>query len=163
MQFRQERGRTARSRATAELRLRLSLVRLGLAALCLAVAVWALPAVAHSSATTVAGEASTRAPAGPLWVLGTDGNDLIRIAQGTDGSLTITVNGSATVVAAADVPRLIIDGLEGNDRIIADPGVTAPLTILDGPGNDVIVGGAETTTSTPWKATATSVAAAATT
>ena len=139
MEHRQEQSLAARW-AGVTLRLRLSLVLLGFAVLCLGTAVWAPPAAATGSAPLVAG--ATRATDQPLWILGTDGNDLIRIAQGTDGLLTITVNRSATVVAAADVPRLIVDGLEGNDRIIADPGVTAPLTILDGPGNDVIVGGA---------------------
>lgn len=139
MERSQRQSLLARCRATAVLRLSLSLALFGITALYLSAAVWTPSAAAQGSVPLLAG--APRATTQPLWVLGSDGNDLIRIHQAADGSLTITVNGSDTVVAAADVPRLIIDGFEGNDQIIADPSVTAPLTILDGPGNDTIVGG----------------------
>jgi Ca2+-binding RTX toxin-like protein len=78
----------------------------------------------------------------PLLVMGTDGNDWITIDQGADGSLTVTINGVAQVIAPADVPRLVIDCADGDDTVIASPDVTQPLTILGGRGNDTILGGA---------------------
>ena len=101
--------------------------------------VW-LPA-AHAGPLTQAAaslpEASGTGAA--IAVSGTRGNDVVTVRANGDGSLVVTVNGRAQTVAAADVPRLIIDGGAGNDRVAVDAGVTADLMIFGGPGDDAIV------------------------
>jgi Ca2+-binding RTX toxin-like protein len=71
-------------------------------------------------------------------ISGTTGEDLLEIQQNLDGSLTVMVNGRTLSVAAADVPRLVVDGQAGNDTITADASVTEGLTIFGGAGDDVI-------------------------
>ena len=75
----------------------------------------------------------------PIVVYGTGGSDLVTVHANGDGSLVVTVKGRARTVAAADVPRLIIDGGAGDDRITVDAGVAADLMIFGGPGDDAIV------------------------
>ncbi len=99
-----------------------------------------VPDLAGLAATATAPR--TAAATATVTASGTPGNDTILIHQNDDGSLTVTINGSATTHAAQDVPQLLIDGLAGNDTITADISVTAGLSILGGRGDDVITAGA---------------------
>ena len=110
------------------------------AALLLLAAVWPAFAAGQAAQRTVARE--KRVAGEPLLVLATPRDDFVVVTQAEDGSLTVTINGEPTEISAADAPRLVIDLLEGDDTLIAQEGVTQPLTVLGGPGNDKIVGGA---------------------
>ncbi|MBW4553325.1 MAG: hypothetical protein KME35_19760 [Aphanocapsa sp. GSE-SYN-MK-11-07L] len=73
---------------------------------------------------------------------GSVGNDVVRVASGTEG---ITVTGLAAKVAIAradaSLDRLVVDGGTGNDRIsAAHLGQTIQLTLEGGAGNDVLTG-----------------------
>ena len=72
---------------------------------------------------------------------GSGGDDSIRISQRQDGGLDVSVNGKVQSFSAEQSARLVIDGGEGNDDIIADGSVTAGLFITGGKGDDTIVGG----------------------
>jgi len=95
-------------------------------------------AVARAAADPLSLPEAPAAASAPLVVSGTAGADVITILQNAGGSLTVTVNGRARTVAAADVPRLVVDGGAGNDTITADAAVTVRLTIFGGSGRDVI-------------------------
>ncbi len=73
---------------------------------------------------------------------GTDGSDEIRIANGKDGGLEVTVNGEVHSFDAEAAKKLVINGGGGDDTIIAADDVKAQLFITGGAGNDLIVGGA---------------------
>ena len=89
-----------------------------------------VPDLAGLAATATAPR--TAAAAASITASGTPGNDTILIHQNDDGSLTVTVNGSAATYSAQDVPQLLIDGAAGNDTITADTSVTVGLSILGG-------------------------------
>jgi Ca2+-binding RTX toxin-like protein len=75
-------------------------------------------------------------PPGPI--TGTDGNDVILIAQ-NNGRIIVTMNG---VTQSGPLPAsLFIDAGAGDDLVIADPSVTIPLGITGNVGNDTLVGG----------------------
>ena len=130
----------ARRRVRAAGRTGIALALLGVLALTLS-AVWRAPAAAAEGASAIVAR-ELRAVSEPLLLVGSDAGDVIRISEGDDGSLTLAINGTDTVVPAGDVRRLVIDALEGNDTVLAEASVTLPLTILGGPGDDKIVGGA---------------------
>jgi Ca2+-binding RTX toxin-like protein len=69
--------------------------------------------------------------------VGTAGNDLISI-HGADGRV-IAVNGETRAVPAGP---MLIDAGFGNDLILTNPEVTAPMAITGSTGNDTILGGA---------------------
>ncbi|MCR5662411.1 MAG: hypothetical protein K6G50_09840 [bacterium] len=73
---------------------------------------------------------------------GTDGSDEIRIANGKEGGLEVTVNGEVHSFDAEAAKKLVINGGDGDDTIIAADDVKAQLFITGGAGNDLIVGGA---------------------
>jgi Ca2+-binding RTX toxin-like protein len=83
-------------------------------------------------------ESPAAASAAALPISGTARPDAIAIQQAPDGSLTVTVNGRAHRVPAADAPRIVVDGAAGGDAITADAGVSEGLTIYGGAGDDVI-------------------------
>ncbi len=72
---------------------------------------------------------------------GSEGDDQIRISQRQDGGLDVSVNGKVQSFSNEQAAKLIIDGGEGNDTIIADKNVTANLLITGGKGDDTITGG----------------------
>lgn len=84
----------------------------------------------------------------PLEIYGTAGNDRI-VLRAKRGQLLITNNGVTTSRSLADIPLIRVYGGDGNDTLIAKPGV--PPCLLDGGtgndtlrgenGNDTLVGG----------------------
>lgn len=77
----------------------------------------------------------------PVIAMGTEGSDEIYITSGNNGSLVVTVNGEATEYSADVLPRLIIDGGKGDDRITVDEKVQTGLRLTGGEGDDYIIGG----------------------
>ena len=76
----------------------------------------------------------------PLVINGTDGNDDILVQSG-GGVLSVYVNSVPTNYRSTDVTGIQINGLDGIDVLNAR-GVTVPVTINGGLGNDWILGGA---------------------
>ncbi len=62
----------------------------------------------------------------------------IHISKGKDGGIIVNVDGQEQQFSAQEARNLIIDGGEGNDKIIADKDVKADLQIVGGLGNDTI-------------------------
>ena len=77
----------------------------------------------------------------PLVAVGTAGDDNIFISNGQNGTLLVSVNGNTTEYSGADIARLVIDGGDGNDRIMVDKSVTQGLRITGGAGDDYIIAG----------------------
>lgn len=77
-------------------------------------------------------------PSTPLQ--GTDGNDVIRIWQ-DDDDVYVSLNGRVYQEDRSKISKLVIFGNAGHDKIYAEPGVTVPLNISGGGGNDTIIGG----------------------
>jgi hypothetical protein len=75
-------------------------------------------------------------------VPGTAGDDFILVAQLVDGSISVSVNGSVTVVPAASAGGLVVSALGGDDEVVADPSLTQGVAVLAGAGADRVVGGA---------------------
>lgn len=77
----------------------------------------------------------------PLVVVGTSGADDIRVSNGQNGTLLVSINGETTEYGGADLARLVIDGGNGNDRIVVDSSVTQGLRLTGGAGDDYIIAG----------------------
>lgn len=71
----------------------------------------------------------------------TQGNDEINISRSEKGGITVDINGRRTDFTSEEAKKLVIDGGEGNDRIIVQEDVRVPLFITGGQGNDFIQGG----------------------
>lgn len=71
----------------------------------------------------------------------TKGDDIINISPGEKGGITVDINGQKTNFTSEEAKKLVIDGFEGNDRIIVQEDVRVPLFITGGSGNDYIQGG----------------------
>lgn len=67
-----------------------------------------------------------------------DANNEIHISKGKDGGIIVNVDGKEKKFSAEAARNLIIDGSDGNDKIIADKDVEADLQIVGGLGNDTI-------------------------
>jgi hypothetical protein len=79
---------------------------------------------------------------GNLLVITTTGrDDTILIDQRKDGTLDIKVNDKQYLVSLAATQDLAIRSQGGNDRIIANPRVTANMLVEGGSGDDVIATG----------------------
>lgn len=76
-----------------------------------------------------------------LVAAGTDGDDEIFVTMNANKSLIITINGEESYLPESALPRLIIDGGSGNDRITVDKSVTADLRLTGGEGDDYIISG----------------------
>jgi Ca2+-binding RTX toxin-like protein len=81
---------------------------------------------------------------GVLTVTGTSSNDNIIVTR--DGTnLTIRHNGVNSTTPAADVQKVVINGLAGNDQLAIaigpEHGVAVPATLNGGDGNDRLLGG----------------------
>lgn len=72
---------------------------------------------------------------------GTDRRDIIRIRQKGNDLIVSGIPGGTRHFAADQIRYLEILGLDGNDRIIASPEVTVPLSLLGGAGRDTLIGG----------------------
>ena len=71
----------------------------------------------------------------------TKGDDEINISRGEKGGITVDINGKKMDFSSEEAKKLVIDGFEGNDRIIVQEDVRVPLFITGGSGNDFIQGG----------------------
>lgn len=71
----------------------------------------------------------------------TKGDDEINISRGENGGLVVDINGQKNTFTSEEAKKLVIDGFEGNDRIIVQEDVRVPLFITGGSGNDYIQGG----------------------
>ena len=100
----------------------------------------AIAAPGSSAAASVASERAA-APARVV-VPGTGAADVIRIAQSPDGSLSVVVNGSVTMVPPASATSMVIDAREGDDVVSADASLTNGIAVLAGGGADRVIGGA---------------------
>lgn len=67
-----------------------------------------------------------------------DANNEIHISKGKNGGIIVNVDGKEKKFSAEAARNLIIDGGDGNDKIIADKDVEADLQIVGGLGNDTI-------------------------
>ena len=76
------------------------------------------------------GGGSPGAPGDQMIVLGTSGNDLLRLTPATATSATMTFDGSPTY-AFTDIEQFTFDGEAGNDTMIVDSS-TSLLDLLDG-------------------------------
>lgn len=77
---------------------------------------------------------------GLLSVLGTDGDDVIRVRSAA-GELHVIVNGDTGSFVVGDVTELQISSMGGNDRIVVTPSVLVNATVDGGAGDDLIRGG----------------------
>jgi Ca2+-binding RTX toxin-like protein len=79
-----------------------------------------------------------------LLITGTNRGDVIVVERQPKSQGTFRVVQNKHVILtfiSTDVPRIVIFGLGGNDKITVSAALTADATILGGTGNDVIVGG----------------------
>ncbi len=67
-----------------------------------------------------------------------DANNEIHISKGKNGGIIVNVDGKEKQFSAKEARNLIIDGSNGDDKIIADKDVEADLQIVGGLGNDTI-------------------------
>lgn len=67
-----------------------------------------------------------------------EANNEIHISKGKNGGIIVNVDGQEKKFSAEEARNLIIDGGDGNDKIIADKDVEADLQIVGGLGNDTI-------------------------
>ncbi|MDO5296580.1 MAG: M91 family zinc metallopeptidase [bacterium] len=72
---------------------------------------------------------------------GSNQNDNINVTAGTNGGLSVDVNGQKYELTADQAQRLIIYGGAGNDQITVDAAVINDLVIMGGAGDDTIQGG----------------------
>lgn len=80
-----------------------------------------------------------QSPQGQI-VWGTTGDDVITISQEGDQLLIEGVNGGSTRLLASQLSRLEIKAGKGNDRVTIGSGVTVPILIRGGAGNDTLIG-----------------------
>ncbi|MGM9999234.1 MAG: M91 family zinc metallopeptidase [Candidatus Bruticola sp.] len=71
----------------------------------------------------------------------TKNNDEITVSSAENGGITVDINGNKSSFTAAEAKKLVIDALDGNDKIIVQEEVRVPLFITGGSGNDFIQGG----------------------
>ena len=71
----------------------------------------------------------------------TKGDDEINISRGENGGITVDINGQKSNFTSEEAKKLVIDGFEGNDRIIVQEDVRGPLFLTGGSGNDFIQSG----------------------
>ena len=77
---------------------------------------------------------------GLLGVLGTNAlNDILLIQGG--GTLVVSLNGRTSSYDSTLVKQISVQGLGRNDLIFLAPTVTAPATLIGGPGSDTIIAG----------------------
>jgi streptogramin lyase/Ca2+-binding RTX toxin-like protein len=79
-----------------------------------------------------------------LIVTGTSGNDVIVVEPQprSHGQLRVVRNGHVLVsLISTDVPRIVVFGLEGNDKIIVNASLRQSATLFGDEGNDQLVGG----------------------
>ena len=67
-----------------------------------------------------------------------DSDNAIQLSRDSKGNLVVDVDGEQVSFTAAEARKLIIDGGDGADRIIADDNVKTDLHIVGGKGNDTI-------------------------
>lgn len=67
-----------------------------------------------------------------------DSDNAIQISRDDKGNLIVDVDGEQASFTAAEASKLIIDGGDGADRIVADDNVKTDLHIVGGKGNDTI-------------------------
>ena len=78
--------------------------------------------------------------AGVLTVDGTDVADALRVdARGSD--LVVSIGRDRQSFALADVQQIVINALDGNDRVSISPRVSLPATVDAGAGDDQVSGG----------------------
>ena len=79
---------------------------------------------------------------GVLTVTGIDGADQLAVGRNpTTNMIVVNDNGTPSSFDPADVQRVVINGLDGNDRIGVGPGVMRPIAIDAGAGDDSVNGG----------------------
>jgi large repetitive protein len=79
---------------------------------------------------------------GILYVTGTSGNDTIVIRPAAGGRLAVVVNGQvAGTFARAEVTRLRVRGLEGDDQLRVSVLLAVPADLYGGAGDDTLWGG----------------------
>lgn len=72
---------------------------------------------------------------------GTAGNDTIDIGATPTGQVQVTINKKSTVYDRTRIASLAVYGLAGNDTIETNPGLTLPVYLNGGDGNDLLRGG----------------------
>jgi Ca2+-binding RTX toxin-like protein len=75
-----------------------------------------------------------------LVVLGTNGNDKIRISEEHHDGITVTVN-EKSLGTFKPTSRILVFGLDGNDDIHVDEHITLSAELFGGSGNDKLFGG----------------------
>jgi len=77
---------------------------------------------------------------GTLIVGGTVAADTIIVSK-VDDNFSILVNKSTFIMPGSEIDRITIKGFGGSDKISFGEGVSIPVTVLGGDGNDLISGG----------------------
>ena len=75
-----------------------------------------------------------------LTVNGTAGADLVRLTQ-RNHLLTVQVNGATRAFNTLQVNGVKVNGLDGNDTLVAGGTLNIPVTLFGGNGDDYLVGG----------------------
>ncbi len=70
-----------------------------------------------------------------------NGNDDVRVSQGRNGGVDVSVNGQTNHFSREQAENMTIRGGAGNDSITIDDNVTQSLTVEGGDGHDTIRGG----------------------
>jgi len=97
---------------------------------------------ASMTVTVQAGQVTTSTVSGitTLTVTGTNFSDTVNVGKGKKaGQLEITVNGQSQGIFQAD--KIIVNGTGGDDLIRIGDGVTQPVEVFGGDGDDVIIAG----------------------
>jgi Ca2+-binding RTX toxin-like protein len=97
-----------------------------------------------SPGTAVIQEDADNPGSNVLLVTGTSGNDVLVVEPQpkSQGMIRVVQNKHVLVsFISTDVPRIVIYGLAGNDKITVSAALHQPATIFGGDGNDVIVAG----------------------
>lgn len=80
-------------------------------------------------------------PDGTLTINGSSDSNDIGLSIDGNGLLQVYADGAVRTFPASAVTRVVVNGLDGNDLIYADPAFSKPVEINGGAGNDTAIGG----------------------
>jgi Ca2+-binding RTX toxin-like protein len=84
---------------------------------------------------------SPLSPDGVLTINGSDDDDVVAVSQ-SGGLITLDKNGESVSYDESLVTRIVFNGYDGDDLFAADPGISIPLSLNGGAGDDTLLAGA---------------------